>query len=138
MQDRRYEAHLDYIRGVARFYEAAREVRDALQEQRKDAQEAQRLHIEAYSALRELEGAAEFAGPRELRESLRDLHDHLRKYSLQIDEWYSAAKMYVEETGEWMDTEDHRRYVSSCAARWSKAEQARERFLDKAHTVFAV
>ncbi|MEV0048767.1 hypothetical protein AB0H60_35610 [Nocardia rhamnosiphila] len=138
VQDRRYEAHLDYIRGVARFYEAALEVRVALSEQRSNAQEAQRRHIDAYSALRELEGAAEFAGPRELRANLRELHDQLLKYSRQIDRWYSAAVATVEEDGEWMDTKDNRRFGSSCHAEWTKTEEFRARFLDKAHEVFAV
>jgi phage-related protein len=137
VQDRRYDAHLEYIRGVARFYEAAREVRAALAD-RRSAEDAQRLHIEAYSALRELEAAAEFAGPGALRADLRELHDQLRTYSQRVDEWFSAGAAYLDETGESLDDERNDRFGRSCASAWTRTQQSRARYLDQTLSAFSV
>ncbi len=119
VQDRRYEAHRDYIRGVAQFYESARGVRTALLGGQ-NAEEAQRLHEQAYSALREFESAAEFAGSPALNESLRELQAQLKAYSMQVDAWDEAEAEFMSESGESLDSEQRLRFDSSCVSAWER------------------
>ncbi len=95
VQDRRYAAHLNYIQGVDRFCEAARDVRKALERGRdikaQQIERAQKGHIKTWAELRELKGAAELAGPPKLAAAIRKLHNAIANYSTSIDDWYLDA-----------------------------------------------
>lgn len=143
IQDRRYAAHLDFIRGVDRFGEAARDIRYALERGPKTVawpqhiETAQNGHTMAWAQLQELKGAAELAGPPQLAVAVRNLANVIKSYSSSIDSWYLDTIDALSESD--LDRIEQGRAENSelCRSHRMDVEATREQYVIQAEAFFS-
>ncbi|MVU82648.1 hypothetical protein GPX89_36125 [Nocardia sp. ET3-3] len=141
VQDRRYAAHLEFVKGVDRFCEAARDARSVLDRgmfaSAQELEDAQVEYTKAWTELRELKGAAELAGPPPLSTAVRQVGAAIRDYSSRIDSWYCAALEGLSMPDAELVERAESTFGELCRTDRETVDRVRERYVVQAQAIFS-